>query len=72
LTIRADACCLQGKLVEYIKKNLQINVISLNEEEIVFDLIGVDASIANALRRILIAEVRHCIAWSRRRKNARD
>ena len=49
---------VQGKLVEYLKQNMQINVISLNEEELVFDLIGVDASIANALRRILIAEVR--------------
>lgn len=51
---------VQGKLVEYLKQNMQINVISLNEEEVVFDLIGVDASIANALRRILIAEVNFC------------
>lgn len=37
--------------------NLAIEVLSLNTEEIIFDLKGVDVSIANALRRILIAEV---------------
>ena len=36
---------------------MSIEIISKDEEEIVFDLIGVDASIANALRRILLAEV---------------
>jgi len=39
------------------QKNLKINVIELDDEHIVFDLIGVDASIANAMRRILLAEV---------------
>lgn len=29
----------------------------MNEEEIVFDMIGIDAAIANAFRRILISEV---------------
>jgi DNA-directed RNA polymerase I and III subunit RPAC1 len=32
-------------------------VKKLDTEEIVFDLTGVDAPLANALRRILIAEV---------------
>lgn len=36
---------------------MSINVTHLNEEEMEFDLIGVDASLANAFRRILIAEV---------------
>jgi hypothetical protein len=40
-----------------LRANLKIKVLFLNDEEIVFDLIGVDAAIANALRRILIAEV---------------
>lgn len=46
-----------GNFLESIKENMKINILSKNEEEIVFDLIGVDASIANALRRILLAEV---------------
>ena len=29
----------------------------LNEEEIIFDLIGAEPPLANALRRILIAEI---------------
>ena len=40
-------------------KKLKIKIISKSEEEIVFDLIGVEAPIANALRRILLAEVSH-------------
>lgn len=39
------------------EKNLKIEVISIDKDQIVFDLIGVDAPIANALRRIMIAEV---------------
>ncbi|KAH9313503.1 hypothetical protein KI387_022130 [Taxus chinensis] len=38
-------------------KNLKIEIKTLNEEEIEFDMIGIDASLANAFRRILIAEV---------------
>lgn len=37
---------------------LKIEVTSLTEDSIEFDLIGVDVSVANALRRILLAEVR--------------
>ena len=37
--------------------SLRINIISLTENDMDFDLIGVDASIANALRRIMLAEV---------------
>lgn len=37
---------------------MKIKVLSLTKDEMIFDLMGVDASIANALRRILIAEVR--------------
>jgi DNA-directed RNA polymerase I and III subunit RPAC1 len=41
----------------------------LSDEEIVFDLIGIDASIANAFRRILLAEVptmaiEHVYIWN--------
>eukprot|EP01117_Protostelium_nocturnum_P011647 TRINITY_DN4237_c0_g1_i3.p1 TRINITY_DN4237_c0_g1~~TRINITY_DN4237_c0_g1_i3.p1 ORF type:complete len:362 (+),score=86.56 TRINITY_DN4237_c0_g1_i3:124-1209(+) len=43
--------------LEDFKKNFQIKVISSSEEEAIFDLIGIDAAIANALRRITISEV---------------
>ncbi|KAF8872444.1 hypothetical protein CPB84DRAFT_1854470 [Gymnopilus junonius] len=39
------------------KKNLKVKVQRLSQHSIDFDLIGVDASIANAFRRIMIAEV---------------
>lgn len=39
--------------------NLKINIIEYNPKEqlLVFDLIGVDAPFANALRRILLSEI---------------
>ncbi|CAB4025716.1 DNA-directed RNA polymerases I and III subunit RPAC1, partial [Paramuricea clavata] len=39
------------------KKNFRIDIVSLTENEIEFDMVGIDASIANAFRRILLAEV---------------
>jgi len=39
------------------KDRFSVNVLELNDEEMVFEMIGVDAPIANAFRRILIAEV---------------
>eukprot|EP00824_Muranothrix_gubernata_P022841 TRINITY_DN5746_c0_g1_i1.p1 TRINITY_DN5746_c0_g1~~TRINITY_DN5746_c0_g1_i1.p1 ORF type:complete len:318 (+),score=73.07 TRINITY_DN5746_c0_g1_i1:117-956(+) len=42
--------------MEKFRNNFRIHVISSTEEELVFDMIGVDAPIANAFRRILIAE----------------
>lgn len=38
-------------------ENCNIEIISLNDEEIVFDLVGVEPALANALRRIMIAEI---------------
>ena len=46
-----------GQFLENLKEKLKIKIVSWTEEDIVFDLIGVDASIANALRRIMLAEV---------------
>lgn len=43
--------------VEKFCKNFKIDIKRLTEDEMEFDMIGVDASIANAFRRILIAEV---------------
>ncbi|CBK21101.2 uncharacterized protein [Blastocystis hominis] len=40
-----------------LDENLKINILSQSDEQVVFELVGVDASIANALRRVLIAEV---------------
>lgn len=41
------------------RKNLRVEVMSLNQDDIEFDIVGIDASLANAFRRILIAEVRN-------------
>jgi len=38
-------------------QNLKVKVQRLSQRSIEFDLVGVDASIANAFRRIMIAEV---------------
>jgi DNA-directed RNA polymerases I and III subunit RPAC1 len=44
--------------LEEFKQNFKIKILESHPNELSFDLIGVDASIANALRRIMIAEVR--------------
>lgn len=46
-----------GFNIDEWKANLKIKVLELNEEKIVFEMIGVDAPIANALRRILLSSV---------------
>ena len=38
-------------------ENSNIEILKLDDEEIIFDLIGVEPPLANALRRILIAEI---------------
>ena len=43
--------------IEEFKRNMSIDVHYNKQHDLSFSLIGVDASIANALRRILIAEV---------------
>ena len=48
----------EGTFLEDLLQRLKINIIALNDDDVEFDLIGVDASIANALRRIMLAEVR--------------
>ncbi|TEB37995.1 hypothetical protein FA13DRAFT_1751826 [Coprinellus micaceus] len=54
--------------LEIFKKNLTVKVQRISEHSIDFDLVGVDASIANAFRRIMIAEVptvaiEHVYVW---------
>ena len=46
-----------GNFLENLRQKLDITVTALSAESIEFDLVGVDASIANALRRIMMAEV---------------
>lgn len=43
--------------LQQFKNSLQTKITRLSPDRIEFDLVGVDASIANALRRILMAEV---------------
>mmetsp|Transcript_24915 Transcript_24915/g.41661 ORF Transcript_24915/g.41661 Transcript_24915/m.41661 type:complete len:373 (+) Transcript_24915:298-1416(+) len=42
---------------ERFKKDFQANIVSLTDEVLEMELIGIDPAIANALRRILICEV---------------
>ncbi|CAA2972185.1 DNA-directed RNA polymerases I and III subunit rpac1-like isoform X2 [Olea europaea var. sylvestris] len=43
--------------LEHFHDNFRLEVIRLNEDDMEFDMIGIDAALANALRRILIAEL---------------
>ena len=40
-----------------ILQGFKVDVIKLSDSEMEFDMIGIDASIANAFRRIMLAEV---------------
>ncbi|XAR56809.1 DNA-directed RNA polymerase [Bertholletia excelsa] len=43
--------------LDSFRKNFRVEVIRLTEDDMEFDMIGIDAALANAFRRILIAEV---------------
>ncbi|KAL3821143.1 hypothetical protein ACJIZ3_007048 [Penstemon smallii] len=43
--------------LEDFRKKFKVEVIKLTEDDMEFDMIGIDAAIANAYRRILIAEL---------------
>ncbi|XP_056617485.1 DNA-directed RNA polymerases I and III subunit RPAC1 [Triplophysa dalaica] len=43
--------------LDKFKENFKINIIQSDETTLEFDMIGIDAAIANAFRRILLAEV---------------
>mmetsp|Transcript_23090 Transcript_23090/g.64430 ORF Transcript_23090/g.64430 Transcript_23090/m.64430 type:complete len:376 (-) Transcript_23090:45-1172(-) len=45
------------EFVENFRKGFELNILEQKKQELVFELIGCDASFANALRRILLAEV---------------
>ncbi|XP_015378432.1 PREDICTED: DNA-directed RNA polymerases I and III subunit rpac1-like [Diuraphis noxia] len=38
-------------------KNFKINIISRSDNDLEFDLIGIDVAVANSLRRVIISEV---------------
>lgn len=52
-TMRVD----NSKPLDNFERDFKIDVIRLTEDEMEFDMIGIDAAIANAFRRILISEV---------------
>jgi DNA-directed RNA polymerase I and III subunit RPAC1 len=43
--------------LKHFVNNVDIKIQKLNSEECVFDLIGAEPPLANALRRIMIAEI---------------
>lgn len=43
--------------VEKFKDSFRVQILEMSDDEIVFDLIGIDAAVANAFRRLLLAEV---------------
>ena len=51
----ADTVC--GRSLSDYMRGMRIDIQHKSEEELQFDMIGVDAAIANAYRRIMIAEV---------------
>lgn len=46
-----------GLRLDHFRDNFRVEVVRLTEDDMEFDMIGIDAAIANAFRRILIAEV---------------
>ena len=52
--VRLFPACIQNDLfLTRVLKNLTVSVKRLSQRSVEFDLVGVDASIANAFRRIL-------------------
>lgn len=45
------------KLYFFFSQNFQINIVHRDEGQMEFDMMGIDAAITNAFRRILLAEV---------------
>ncbi|KAG7268487.1 hypothetical protein CRUP_000209 [Coryphaenoides rupestris] len=43
--------------MQKFKENFRIDIVDMEESSMEFDMVGIDASIANAFRRILLAEV---------------
>ncbi|XP_076022850.1 DNA-directed RNA polymerases I and III subunit RPAC1 [Genypterus blacodes] len=43
--------------LQKFQKNFKIDIVSMDESSMEFDMVGIDAAIANSFRRILLAEV---------------
>lgn len=57
---RAEVLTLESSLhlVLFLSlQNFRVDVVHLDENSLEFDMVGIDAAIANAFRRILLAEV---------------
>lgn len=50
-------CTQESFNLKQFAKNLKIIIESNSDERMAFEMIGVDAPVANALRRIMIAEI---------------
>lgn len=46
-----------SKSIEDFFKEMKVNILNLDDSEMTFEIIGIDAPIANALRRIIISEI---------------
>lgn len=53
----ATTGALDPSSLKYFAQHVDIKIKKLTKEEIVFDLIGAEPPLANALRRIMIAEI---------------
>ncbi|KAL9650289.1 hypothetical protein ABK040_014943 [Willaertia magna] len=42
---------------EKFKKNFKVNILSKNESDMVFEMTGIDAPLANAFRRIMLSDI---------------
>lgn len=45
--------------IDGFRRRLELSIKALSSSALEFDLVGVDASVANAIRRVLISEVRY-------------
>jgi DNA-directed RNA polymerase I and III subunit RPAC1 len=56
-TFAANTKEMDPSSLKHFAQNCDIDIKKLNDEEIVFDLIGAEVPLANALRRIMISEI---------------
>ena len=57
MLIRLAGAKIKKCIFNVIFQHFRIDIVNLSENETEFDMVGIDASIANAFRRILLAEV---------------
>jgi hypothetical protein len=52
-----EEVAVEGSYLDHLRRHMKITITSLSDEAVEFDLKGVAANLANALRRILLSEV---------------